>query len=96
MDFHALLVHRGEPRVEIDEFRAHRSRHQMAVLELRALALDHLVLETVRGPVLRDQIEERFGKVMRVDVDRAVLVIHRGSFFRRFYRGGTAAPIING
>jgi len=61
----------------------------MAVLELRTFALDHLVLEAVTGSMLRDQIEEALRKIMCVDVDRAVLVavIHRGSFFRRFYRG---------
>src|SRR5882757_9645953 len=74
-----LFVHRCEPGVQVHELRSHGPGHQVAVLELRALALDHLVLEAVAGAVFRDQIEETLRKIMRVDVDRC-LMAHRGSF----------------
>src|SRR2546421_12716223 len=86
MHLHALLVHRSEPRIEIHEFRTYGPGHQMAVLELRALAFDHPVLEAVAGAVLGDQIEEVLRKIMRVNVDRCV-VAHRGSG-ARLYLGG--------
>src|SRR5258708_3883268 len=43
VDLDARLAAMDEQRVEVHEFRADRPGHEMAVLELRALVLDHLV-----------------------------------------------------
>src|SRR5207247_10308773 len=59
----------------------------MPVLELRALALDNLVLEAMAGTVLGDQIEETLRKIVRVNVDRCV-VGDRGSGARLYLGGG--------
>src|SRR5690349_11994405 len=89
MSLHALLVHDLEPRVQIDEFRTDGPGHQMAVPELGTLAFDDLVLESVAGAVLLDQIEEALREIMRVDVDRVLRALaHAAPFFRGFYRGG--------
>ena len=86
MDPDALFIHRFEPSVQVDEFGADRPGQEMPVLELRALAIDNLVLEAMAGTVLGDQIEETLRKIMRVNVDRCV-VGHRGSG-ARLYLGG--------
>ncbi len=80
---HALLVHRRQTRVQIDELRADRPGGHVPVLELRALALHHLVLEAVGRAVLFHQIEKRLRKIVGVNIDGTARTIvgHRYSIF---------------
>jgi len=76
---YALLVHRLQAGVKIDEFRPDWAGHQMALLELRALAFDVLVLEAVPGPCFSIR-SRKLWEVVRVDVDRRALADSCGSF----------------
>jgi hypothetical protein len=64
----------------------------MSVLELRAFAFDDLVLETVAGPVLLDEIEETLRKIVRMDVDGVVRELAQRPLFRILPRPGSSTP----
>jgi hypothetical protein len=78
---HALAIHFGEARVQIDEAQTHRAGGEMPDPELRA-PVRVAPLDPERRAVGGHEVEERLRIPMGVDVDRAVGVgdAHAGEF----------------
>ncbi len=74
MHLHALAVHFREARVEVGEARADRAGLDVPHLELRPL-LELAPLDAEGRAVSGNEVEERLGIPVGVDVDGAVGVV---------------------
>ena len=74
MGLDALRIHCLQAGVDIDKLLAHRTGHQMAELELRPFALDHLPFDAIGCGMLLDQIKKSLRQIVRMNIDGTVAV----------------------